>query len=61
MNTYLKEIAAVCEIEKELTCYIARHTFALTIAHTNVVTIESDIKMLGYKILSTIQHCAKVY
>ena len=28
MNAYLKEIAGVCEIEKELTFHIAPQTFA---------------------------------
>ena len=60
MNAYLKEIAAVCEIEKELTLHIARHTFATTITLTNGVPIESVSKMLGHKNLRTTQHYAKV-
>ena len=60
MNAYLKEIAAVCEIEKELTFHIARHTFATTVTLTNGVTIESVSKMLGHKNLRTTQHYAKV-
>ena len=60
MNAYLKEIAAVCEIEKELTFHIARHTFATTITLTNGVPIESVSKMLGHKNLRTTQHYAKV-
>ncbi len=60
MNAYLKEIAAICEIEKELTFHIARHTFATTITLTNGVPIESVSKMLGHKNLRTTQHYAKV-
>ncbi len=60
MNAYLKEIADICEIEKDLTFHIARHTFATTITLTNGVPIESVSKMLGYKNLKTTQHYAKV-
>jgi integrase len=60
MNSYLKEIAGVCEIEKDLTFHIARHTFATTITLTNGVPIESVSKMLGHKNLRTTQHYAKV-
>ena len=60
MNAYLKEITAICEIEKELTFHIARHTFATTVTLTNGVPIESVSKMLGHKNLRTTQHYAKV-
>lgn len=60
MNAYLKEIAGVCEIDKELTFHIARHTFATTVTLTNGVPIESVSKMLGHKNLRTTQHYAKV-
>ena len=60
MNAYLKEIATVCNIEKELTFHIARHTFATTVTLTNGVPIESVSKMLGHKNLRTTQHYAKV-
>ncbi|EKT4500985.1 site-specific integrase [Flavobacterium psychrophilum] len=60
MNVYLKEIAGVCEIEKDLTFHIARHTFATTVTLTNGVPIESVSKMLGHKNLRTTQHYAKV-
>lgn len=60
MNEYLKEIAGVCEIDKELTFHIARHTFATTVTLTNGVPIESVSKMLGHKNLHTTQHYAKV-
>jgi len=60
MNSYLKEIAALCEINKELTFHIARHTFATTVTLTNGVPIESVSKMLGHKNLRTTQHYAKI-
>lgn len=60
MNAYLKEIAGVCEIEKELTFHITRHRFATTVTLTNGVPIESISKMLGHKNLRTTQHYAKV-
>jgi site-specific recombinase XerD len=60
MNAYLKEIAGVCEIEKDLTFHIARHTFATTVTLTNGVPIESVSKMLGHKSLRTTQHYAKI-
>lgn len=60
MNAYLKEIADVCEIEKDLTFHIARHTFATTVTLTNGVPIESVSKMLGHKNLKTTQHYAKI-
>lgn len=47
MNAYLKEIADLCEIKKELTFHIARHTFATTVTLSNGVPIESVSKMLG--------------
>lgn len=60
MNAYLKEIVGLCEINKELTFHIARHTFATTVTLTNGVPIESVSKMLGHKNLRTTQHYAKV-
>lgn len=60
MNAYLKEIATICEINKELTFHMARHTFATTVTLTNGVPIESVSKMLGHKNLRTTQHYAKV-
>ncbi|WP_299665037.1 site-specific integrase [uncultured Polaribacter sp.] len=60
MNAYLKEIADLCEIHKNLTFHLARHTFATTVTLTNGVPIESVSKMLGHKSLKTTQHYAKI-
>lgn len=61
MNAYLKEIADLCGITKNLTFHLARHTFATTITLTNGVPIESVSKMLGHKSLKTTQHYAKIF
>ncbi|MFP3834455.1 site-specific integrase [Chryseobacterium sp. SIMBA_028] len=60
MNSYLKEIANVCGINKELTFHIARHTFATTVTLSNGVPIESVSKMLGHTNIKTTQHYAKI-
>lgn len=60
MNAYLKEVADICGIQKELTFHIARHTFATTVTLSNGVPIESVSKMLGHKDLRTTQHYAKI-
>ncbi|CAH8288745.1 site-specific recombinase XerD [Mariniflexile fucanivorans] len=60
MNAYLKEIADVCGITKNLTFHLARHTFATSITLSNGVPIESVSKMLGHKSLKTTQHYAKI-
>ena len=60
MNAYLKEIADLCEINKDLTFHIARHTFATTITLSNGVPLETVSKMLGHTSLKTTQHYAKI-
>lgn len=59
-NSYLKEIAERCDIKKNLTFHVARHTFATTVTLTNGVPIESVSKMLGHRSLKTTQHYAKI-
>lgn len=60
LNTYLKELASSCGINKELTFHCARHTFATTVTLTNGVPIETVSKMLGHKSLRTTQQYAKI-
>jgi len=60
MNSYLKEIADGCRINKNLTFHIARHTFATTVTLNNGVPIETVSKMLGHKSLKQTQHYAKI-
>ncbi|HRE64084.1 MAG TPA: tyrosine-type recombinase/integrase, partial [Ferruginibacter sp.] len=45
-NAYLKEIADLCGINKNLTTHCARHTFSTTITLANGVPIET--KCIGY-------------
>ena len=60
MNAYLKEIAVLSKINKNLTFHLARHTFATSVTLSNGVPIESVSKMLGHKSLRTTQHYAKI-
>lgn len=60
LNSYLKEIADVCGINKNLTFHMARHTFATTVLLTNGVPIETVSKLLGHKSIKMTQHYAKL-
>lgn len=60
MNAYLKEIADLCGIKKNLTTHMARHTFATTVTLENDVPIESVSKMLGHTKITTTQIYARV-
>lgn len=60
LNVYLKEIADICEIDKNLTFHLARHTFATSVTLRNGVPIETVSKLLGHKSISTTQIYAKV-
>ena len=59
-NDYLKEIASICGIDKELTFHMARHTFSTTVTLSNGVPIETVSKMLGHRNIRTTQIYAKV-
>ena len=59
MNEYLKEIAAICGIEKNLTTHTARHTFA-TIGLTSGVPIEVVSSWLGHSNISMTRHYARI-
>jgi len=60
MNSYLKEIADLCGVKKNLTFHVARHTFATTITLSNGVPIETVSKMLGHTKIATTQIYARV-
>lgn len=60
INAYLKEIADLCKIKKNLTFHIARHTFATTITLSNGVPIETVSKLLGHTKIATTQIYARV-
>jgi site-specific recombinase XerD len=59
-NEYLKEIAAICGIEKNLTTHTARHTFGTTVTLFNGVSLPSVKTMMGHKRISQTEHYAKV-
>lgn len=60
MNAYLKEIADLCGINKQLTFHTARHTFATSVTLENGVPIETVAKLLGHKSLKQTMHYARV-
>ncbi|MDD4010340.1 MAG: site-specific integrase [Fermentimonas sp.] len=60
MNAYLKEIADLCGIKKNLTTHCARHTFATTVTLANGVSMESVSKMLGHSSLLMTKQYAKI-
>jgi len=57
---YLKQVALIAGITKNLTYHIARHTFATTVTLTNGISIESVSAMLGHKSIRTTQIYSKV-
>ncbi|MCI7069868.1 MAG: site-specific integrase [Bacteroides pyogenes] len=58
-NSYLKEIADLCGIKKNLTFHMARHTFA-TMSLSKGVPMESVSKMLGHTNIKTTQIYARI-
>lgn len=60
VNAYLKEIADLCGIEKNLSSHLARHTFATTVTLAHGVSIESVSKMLGHTNLNTTKIYARM-
>jgi site-specific recombinase XerD len=60
MNAYLKEIADLCGITKNLSFHVARHTFATTVTLSKGVSIESVSKMLGHTNIKTTQIYARI-
>lgn len=60
INSYLKEIADLCGIKKNLTFHMARHTFATTVTLSNGVPIETVSKLLGHTKIATTQIYARV-
>lgn len=58
-NGYLKEIAAICRIPRELHTHLARHTFADIMLNLGM-PLEDVGKMLGHKSIRTTQRYARV-
>ena len=59
MNSYLKELADICGIRKNLSTHLARHTFA-TLTLASGATIDNVAKMLGHANVNMTRHYAKV-
>ena len=60
VNLYLKEVADLCDLKKNLTFHMARHTFATTVTLSNGVPIETVSKLLGHTKIATTQIYARV-
>lgn len=60
MNSYLKEIADICMIRKNLTTHLARHSYATSVCLANGVSLENVAKMLGHSNIKMTQHYARV-
>ena len=60
LNSYLKEIADLCGIHKNVTFHLARHTFATTTTLSKGVPIETVSKMLGHTNIQTTQIYARI-
>ena len=60
MNSYLKEIADVCGLQKNLCTHSARHSYATSICLANGVSMENVAKMLGHADTSVTKHYARV-
>ncbi len=60
MNSYLKEIADICGIGKNLTTHVARHSYATSVCLANGVSMENVAKMLGHADTSVTGHYARV-
>ena len=59
MNSYLKELADICGIRKNLSTHCARHTFA-TLTLASGATIDNVAKMLGHANVNMTRRYAKI-
>lgn len=59
-NSYLKKVAEILKIQKNLSFHVARHTFATTVTLSNGVPIETVSKLLGHTKIATTQIYARV-
>ncbi|HPQ35880.1 MAG TPA: site-specific integrase [Tenuifilaceae bacterium] len=60
MNAYLKEVADICKVKKNLTTHAARHTFATTVTLANGISMEVVSKMLGHSSIEMTKHYARI-
>ncbi len=59
-NAYLKVVADICDIDKNLTFHVGRHTFATTVALANGVPVETVKHILGHSDIRSTLHYARV-
>lgn len=59
-NGYLKELATIAGINRDLNTHLARHTFADMMLNIFEFSLEEVSKMLGHKSIRTTQRYAKV-
>ncbi|MFN8335450.1 MAG: tyrosine-type recombinase/integrase [Cyclobacteriaceae bacterium] len=59
-NSYLKEIADLCGITKNLTTHTARHTFGTTVTLNNDVPIETVQELMGHEDIRTTRIYAQI-
>lgn len=60
LNAYLKVIADMAGIKKQLSHHVARHTAATTIFLQNGISLETTGKLLGHRSIKSTQIYAKV-
>lgn len=60
INKYLKDIAILCHINKNITFHTSRHTFASTVTLANNISMEVVSKMLGHTNTRMTAHYAKL-
>jgi len=60
LNAYLKELADICGIEKQISSHTGRHSYATSVCLANGVSIENVAKMLGHSDTKMTRHYAKV-
>jgi site-specific recombinase XerD len=60
LNTYLKEVGHLANIDKVLIFHMARHTFATTIALQHGMSIESLSKVMGHHSIKSTEYYAKL-
>lgn len=59
-DAYLKEIATLCGIDKNISFHTARFTFATTVTISNHVSLEVTAKMMGHTNTKMTSHYAKI-
>ena len=60
INRHLKTIALYCNIQKNLTFHMARHTFGTTVTTLHGVDLREVSKMMGHTNTKMTEHYARV-